>query len=170
MNENINLVEILRGVPKGTPLWSSIYGEVKLRRISCDKFYPIEVDCHDLIRTFTEDGRLDVEYENSECVLFPSREQRDWSKFVSPGRKKVTVAVFPFDRVLMRDRDKDTWFPTLFSMMADDSEYPYATVGLTSFKQMIPYCQETAHLVGTANQCPIDYEIKPTNIDRESCG
>ena len=83
MNENLNLVEILKDYPKGTKLYSTTYGDVELIRVNQndDVDYPIEIKLSDdSINSVTTDGRL-CEYYNGECVLFPSREQRDWSKF-----------------------------------------------------------------------------------------
>ena len=84
MNENLNLVEILKDCPKGTKLYSTTYGDVELIRVNQNDdvdYYPIEIKLSDdSITNVTTDGRL-CEYYNGECVLFPSKEQRDWSKF-----------------------------------------------------------------------------------------
>ena len=84
MNENLNLVEILKDCHKGTKLYSTIYGDVELIRViqNDDVIYPIEIRLSDdSITSVTTDGRL-CEYYDGECVLFPSKEQRDWSKFM----------------------------------------------------------------------------------------
>ena len=84
MNENLNLVEILKDCPEGTKLYSTTYGYVELIRVNQndDVIYPIEIKLSDdSITSVTTDGRL-CEYYNAECVLFPSKEQRDWSKFM----------------------------------------------------------------------------------------
>ena len=107
MNENINLVEILKDCPKGTPLYSTIHGNVNFIGID-DKeiIYPIEIEVSD------KDGCLETEYYtshgrfyhnyNGECALFPSEEQRDWSKF-KVNRPKFDPKTFkPFDKVLAR--------------------------------------------------------------------
>ena len=84
MNENLNLVEILKDCPKGTKLYSTIFGDVELIRVNQNDdvdYYPIEIKLSDdSITSVTTDGRL-CEYYNGECILFPSKEQRDWSKF-----------------------------------------------------------------------------------------
>lgn len=41
MNENLNLVEILKDCPKGTKLYSTIFGEVKFGGIEDYSVYPI---------------------------------------------------------------------------------------------------------------------------------
>lgn len=83
MNENLNLVEILKDCPTGTKLYSPIYGDVELlsvRQNDCVD-YPIKIKLiTNSIDDLTIDGRLFEEYDG-ECMLFQSREQRDWSKF-----------------------------------------------------------------------------------------
>ena len=86
MNENLNLVEILKDCPKGTTLYTTIFGDVEL--VSACKneedAFPIEVKRSDgKPTTFTKNGRFYFGYDG-ECTLFPSREQRDWSKFTAP--------------------------------------------------------------------------------------
>lgn len=80
-NEALNLVELLGNCPKGTQLYSPILGEVTLERVdNNDSMFPIYVEASDNgSYCFTREGRY---YEiTSECLLFPSKEQRDWSKF-----------------------------------------------------------------------------------------
>lgn len=85
MNENINLVDILKDCPKGYKLYSTIHGEVKFERIINDKNYPIlfkysDIACEFHVGNVTKDGRHKVNYDG-ECTLFPEKSQRDWSKF-----------------------------------------------------------------------------------------
>ena len=84
MNENLNLVKILDGCPKGTKLYSAIYGDVTLFEVDSSGFYPIRLSgivddevCNLIFAT--EDGKS--LYGIGECTLFPSKDQRDWSKF-----------------------------------------------------------------------------------------
>lgn len=84
MNENLNLAEILKDCPKGTKLYSTIYGDVELAGVYLkDDTYPIEIkigEGSEMICDTTNDGRLLEEFPG-ECTLFPSKEQRDWTKF-----------------------------------------------------------------------------------------
>ena len=82
MNENLNLVEILKDCPKGTKLYSTIFGDVKFEEINKDRLHPIIVKiCDGHTEYFTADGKKYYGIYNGECTLFPSKEQRDWSKF-----------------------------------------------------------------------------------------
>lgn len=85
----MDIAEILKYCPKGTKLYSTIHGEVTLRNIFyIDKGYPIVViTCNSAIQKFTEEGHYLKNCPNSECVLFPSKNQRDWNKFRLPVKK-----------------------------------------------------------------------------------
>ena len=83
----MNIAEILKYCPKGTKLYSLVDGEVTLKRIEDYVQYPIEVITNDHKNNlYTKDGLF---YHNSlgECVLFPSKDQRDWNKFRIPVKK-----------------------------------------------------------------------------------
>ena len=83
MNENLNLVEILKNCPKGTKLYSTIYGDVELEKVYLkDDEYPIEIKIGEGsdMTYVANDGRLLGDFPG-ECTLFPSKDQRDWSKF-----------------------------------------------------------------------------------------
>ena len=98
MNENLNLVEILKGCPKGTKLYSTIYGEVKLYSIEEKHQYPIIfTKTTGYTNKVTADGRHLVDY-NGECTLFPSKGQRDWSIFIAPWYKKEKASLQTNDR------------------------------------------------------------------------
>ena len=86
-NNNINIAEILKDCPKGTKLYSPICGEVELSQICNDRYkYSIIVKTvmGDSL-SFAKDGRLYIQYFDAECLLFPSSEMRDWSKFFKRG-------------------------------------------------------------------------------------
>lgn len=85
MNENLNLTQVLKGCPKGTKLYSTIYGEVEFIRIDNKSIdYPIDFNTFDgYTISLTSDGRCNKSYDG-ECTLFPSKDQRDWSKWHRP--------------------------------------------------------------------------------------
>lgn len=146
MNENLDLVEILKDCPRGTKLYSPLCGEVVLNIV--DEYcidYPIEVNCYDFQLTFTRDGRLYDELPDSECVLFPSKDQRDWSKFKVSVEKFDYSTLKPFDRVLVRNSYSFLWRCNFFSHFFQN--VAYCTAG--TWDQVIPYNDETKHLVGT---------------------
>ena len=156
MNENLNLVEILKDCPEGTKLYSPIIGEVEFKRIKyCE--YPI-VTCSkngNRILSFTKDGLF---FTEGECImLFPSKDQRDWSKFNPKKPKFDPQTLNPFDKVLARNFDSENWKVQLFSyIIEDETHYPYFCIN-NSYICCIPYNDDTKHLVGTANKAPEFY-------------
>lgn len=159
MNENLNLVEILKDCPKGTKLYSPVYGDVELEEvyINDDKSYPIIVKVSkNAFNSFSEDGRNYIEY-NGECMLFPSKEQRDWSKFKPKKPKFDPATLKPFDKVLVRDTNSEKWKIQLFShLIKDCSPSEYHCI-FSCYNFCIPYNDDTKHLVCTTKEEPEFY-------------
>ena len=57
----------------------------------------------------------------------------------------------PFQKVLVRFHDSDTWAVSLFSHLHNNENEPFCTVGGINYAQCIPYNEETKHLLGTDN-------------------
>lgn len=157
MNENLNLVEILKDCPKGTKLYSTVFGEVELDEV--DNFSlerPIVVLHSGFFERFTKDGRLFYRCDG-ECVLFPSKDQRDWSKFKIKKPKFDPKTLQPFDKVLVRNKSKYVWDCDLFSYIKPESEvYKYCSL-CCGYIYCIPYNDDTKHLVGTTDEAPEFY-------------
>lgn len=84
----MNITEILKYCPKGTTLYSLVDGEVTLESICNTGQYHIEVVTNNGNTSyFTKDGKIFANRPNGECVLFPSKDQRDWSKFRLPVKR-----------------------------------------------------------------------------------
>lgn len=157
MNENLNLVEILKDCPKGTKLYSPVFGDVEFAKVRLNIIsdYKIEVKLNgNSIGSFTKDGRI-FAICDGECMLFPSREQRDWSKFKIKKPKFDPKTLKPFDKVLARDSIEGQWRCTFYSHERKDI-YKYVTTDYT-YKYCIPYNDDTKHLVGTSNKAPEFY-------------
>lgn len=86
-NKNINIAEILKDCPKGMKLYSLIYGEVEFSLIDdTNDNYPICIKTNlGSFVNFTKDGRYAIRFPTAECLLFPSSEMRDWTKFFKRG-------------------------------------------------------------------------------------
>lgn len=86
MENKINIAEILKDCPKGMELYSPIYGKVELLKVDSNSEYSIKtVTSIDSPGSFTPYGRLYENYPSAECLLFPSREMCDWTKFFKRG-------------------------------------------------------------------------------------
>lgn len=84
-----NIAEILKYCPKGTKLYSPTCGDCILKGVDSDSTYPISVtSCSDAyhLLTFTNEGKL-LARLNGECLLFPSKDQRDWDEFRIPAKR-----------------------------------------------------------------------------------
>lgn len=163
MNENLNLVEILKDCPEGTKLYSTIYGDVEFVKVRrsyyIDVDFPIEIKLSDnSINNVTRDGKLFVNY-SGECTLFPSKDQRDWSKFKTKKPKFNPKTFQPFDKVLVKKGDKsyNVWFPDFISLPPNDVDETILCMTTDDVVMAIPYNEETKHLVETNDEAPEFY-------------
>lgn len=82
MNENINLCEILKG-HEGETFWSDVFDLVTLIEVKED-FIIISWGIIK-INLYKDGSRI----KNERCVLFPSKDQRDWNKWIEEQKSKV---------------------------------------------------------------------------------
>ena len=163
MNENIDLTKILKNCPKGWKFYSSVNGNVKFSTINNDSKHPIRFSYINKYReeengSVTKEG-LYIDSYNGECTFFPSKEQRDWSKFTAPWYKKDKFdpkTLKPFDRVIARDANDHNWKCDIFSHIISSDNCPYKCAGY-GYIQCIPYNDDTKHLVGTKDEAPEYY-------------
>ena len=160
MNENIDLTKILEGCPKGTELYSTIYGKVRFEGISNYAESPIEIKFLNKFTNpslisayFAKDGRCSSSYDG-ECTLFPAKDQRDWAKFErfwdKPKVEKFNPNTLkPYDKVLVKDCNSGNWGCDLFSHIGYKDTYPFYCVG-NHYRWCIPYNDDTKHLIGTS--------------------
>lgn len=231
MNNNINIAERLKDCPEGMKLYSPLFGEVTLGKSGSDNIsvFSKNDDGDIIFNTFTENGLFYSGYSQSQCLLFPSSEMRDWRKFFKRGDVVIKngggmAAVFdgwanntytefnttinlycdgntdeeevcdtllfrkatgeerkqfiekaertlkgkynpdtlqvepvkpecmfkPFDKVLVRDTDEQSWCANYFSHYKNDPEYFYVCIN-GIYHYCIPYNEHTAHLLGTTD-------------------
>ena len=166
MNENIDLTKILKDCPKGTKLYSSTFGVVEFQYIIQGALYPIFIKLKNgVVEKLTPNGALFSNYEG-ECILFPSKGQRDWSKFTAPWYKKDRFdpkTLQPFDKVLVRRGYNDLekidklWRIELFETFSIKwPAFPYHCLK-DIYQACIPYNDETKHLLGTTEEAPEYY-------------
>jgi hypothetical protein len=146
MEQKINIAEILKNHSERTELYSPICGECYLDKIDSE-----------YISVMTPTGEaFFFNYDGTYCLLgemmlFPSKENRDWSTW----KAKKECPFKPFDKVLVRDICSGNWCADIFSHLDDDT---FNCIGGT-WRQCIPYNKETEHLVGTNQDCPDKYKI-----------
>ena len=166
MNENIDLSKILRGCPVGTEFYHVVYGKVWFVDIlngDSDEYCFITFSLYDESHTVisvTKKGTFSI--CDDECLIFPSKDQRDWSKFDrfwdKPKIGKFDPKTFqPFDKVLgFYEVEGGSWECALFSHL-NETERSAVCTGII-YDKCIPYNEETKHLVGTNEDCPEYYK------------
>lgn len=78
MEEKNNIAEILKDKPENTKLYSPLFGDVYFSDVE-DCFIKVTHHGGRMVRFF--DNGIYYNYPESEPLLFPSREMRDWRKF-----------------------------------------------------------------------------------------
>lgn len=154
METNIDLTKILHA---GQTIYSPVFGYgtvMSTSSMSEGEEYPIYVKFskgtfanieYGVFREwFTKEGKyIQRASEDAECVLFPSKEERDWSKYM-PKKSKNNLK--PFERVLCRNKNTEQWVVGIFSHYLN-ADFMVATVG-GNYYHCIPY-EGNEHLVGT---------------------
>ena len=159
MNENLDLTKILEGCPKGIDFYHTVYGTVLFKSIDLDSEYPIRfIVGKNQVNSVTKSGLAISDYKG-ECVLLPSKDQRDWSKFErfwdKPKVERFDPKTLqPFDKVLIRNVDNGFWNAAFFSYIAGQ----WVNCVGSGTAECIPYNEETKHLLGTKEDCPEFYK------------
>ena len=155
MNENLNLVELLKDCPKGTKLYSTLFGEVEYVGIAKESGFPITFrTSQNTTNGVTSEG-THFDCYDGECTLFPSKEQRDWSKFKVKKHKFDPKTLKPFDKVLARLNKEGIWYCELLSFVEGDTNLVKCCGAY--YQYCIPYNEDTKHLVGTTDEAPEYY-------------
>ena len=163
MNKNIDLTKILKNCPIGTEFYHSIYNKVYFVCIDLDDSdYPIRFSLHtDCLPniSITKNGKH-IKHFDGDCVLFPSKDQRDWSKFTAPWYKKDRFdpkTLQPFDKVLSKYYIDKEWTCGILSHSYCRSGFDGFIVNSNFVRYCIPYNEDTKHLVGTDAEAPEYY-------------
>ena len=161
--QELNLCEILKDCPKGEEFWSPLLGNVKLSEVN-QLTNAVFVTATNLTTwRINHDATITINGGSSkEIMLYPSREQRDWTK-VKYEKKKERFdpkTLKPFDKVLAASMADGRWVCDFFSHIGEsirDSGRLYVGTGFGAYDRMIPYNEETKHLVGTTDEAPEYY-------------
>lgn len=158
--KELNLCEILKDCPKGTKLYSTVYGEVSFDGISPikDEIYPISILRDGEDYSVTSDGRC-IDFPDTECCLFPSKDNRDWSTFQQKKEYFDPKTLKPFDKVLVRDEDIFNWTISFFGFYENNNDgYSTNVINGSAWKQCVPYNDGTKHLLGSTDEAPEYYK------------
>lgn len=82
--KDFDIYEILKGMPDGTPLYTTLCGNVEFTSVAADKekAEAIWTEGKNGEYAFDKNGKW---VKGGEVLLFPSKEMRDWSKFFKKG-------------------------------------------------------------------------------------
>ena len=90
--QELNLCEILKYCPDGETFWSPMLGDVKFYGIELNRKLVNVILENGEIWNINADGTITIdELTSPEIMLYPSREQRNWTKFTAPWYKKGGV-------------------------------------------------------------------------------
>lgn len=83
MEQKLNIAKILKNKPRGTKLYSMIHGKCSFEAVT-DEIFKINF-CTSKFG-LTQSGECTLIkfgniYDGGECIIFPSKEMRDWEKF-----------------------------------------------------------------------------------------
>jgi len=150
METEINIVEILKDKPQGTKLYSSACGKCKLEEVD-DKSFKISFYNSKFGFMNGGEGYLDKNgklYDDGECVVFPSKEMRDWSKFLWK-KGDILTGNNGTREVLFHSwaNDSYTKFIGLHCMIAEDIEGFVYDEGTTVFNTNDFKCIEDEYAV-----------------------
>ena len=76
MEAKINIVDILKDKPVGLKFYSNTFGYISFNGVHKDKVYFFSEDTN--AHSVKPNGKM---YDGGECIIFPSKEMRDWRKF-----------------------------------------------------------------------------------------
>lgn len=144
MEAKINIAEILKDKLQGTKLYSLTYGDCFYQEYTGD--FGIECQSQNGVQfNLDEYGRYCIE---GECILFPSKEMRDWSKF-SWKKGDILTGNNGTREVLFHSwaNDSYTKFIGLHCMIAEDKEGFVYDEGTTVFNTNDFKCIEDEYAV-----------------------
>ena len=157
MNESLDLTRILKNCPQGYYFYTPLCGDVRFLKILPNG----EIFVYNSMGnefSFMKDGSY---MKRGECLLFPSFDIRDWSKFTAPWYKKEKFdpkTLKPFDKVLIFNAEDMNWQCSLFSHYnEEDNPFHFVCIDSFCYQCCIPYNDETKHLVGTTKEAPEYY-------------
>lgn len=112
----INLINILKHCPEGTKLYSPLFGEIIFTGISSSNNILCKATKYNgeiITVAFTRLGRGYCDFPNAEYMLFPSKDQRDWSKFQIPAKRGDIMMFTDKSAVFIIDTKKDNYTDTI---------------------------------------------------------
>ena len=143
--QKLNLCEIMKYCPEGEPLYSPMLGDVKLYDINQEaKMVDVELESGDTWN-INADGTITFgNVTSQEIMLYPSREQRDWTKVKYEKNKELPKTWEEFCKNYPRKKD-EAYFDMCSQICIFPQDYEYRTEDTD--KNLLPSKQAAeAHL------------------------
>lgn len=138
----MNIATILKDIPKGTELYSPIFGKCVFDHVTPAQIIVVKYKGADL--EFNKEGHFGVNNEGGECLLFLSDSERSWEQHV----------IFnPFDKIVARHNGESFWSADFYSHPAPLAKGWHIGIGGSTYNEVLPYNEETKRLLGTKNSC-----------------
>lgn len=153
MEQKLNLCEILKDCPKGHTFWSPMLGNVEFLRVIEPK---IIVNTKEGSWEINSDSTVTIDcFTSAEPMLFPSKDQRDWSKWKCLKPKFDPKTLKAFDKIIARIDENELWCCELFSFIEEGTNRIKGCGGY--YKYCVPYNNDTIYLLNTINEVPEYY-------------
>ena len=141
MEQKLNIAEILKDKPVELKLYSSTFGYIKFNGVHKDKIYFSSEDTN--VHSVKPNGKM---YDSGECIIFPSKKMRDWSKFSWKKGDVLTNSsgfkVF-FDKWVNEDYTK---FLGKIKVLGDSHYYDTAYYILASKKEALEFIKSVEEI------------------------
>lgn len=133
---------------KSVAICRKIYKHTLYFYVSIDETFGLLSDDN---RVSAEGYRYATEAEKQRLFAALAKEDKRWNPDTKSIEDLIKKCEFkPFDKVLTRNDDDETWIATLFGFY-DKMFENYICIG-DAFEQCIPYNEETKHLLGTTDK------------------
>lgn len=122
MKQKINIAELLKDCPKGMELYSPLCGKCYFDRLNYGTIICKKQNTQEI--TFTSEGYYMIPvFEGAECMLFPSKDNRDWSTFKRPFEDGdiLTYTGHYTTTFIYRHKEKEPNYSTSFYVACNDA-------------------------------------------------
>lgn len=141
MEQNLNIAEILKDKPVELKLYSSTFGYIKFNCVHKNKVYFSSEDTN--VHSVKSNGKM---YDSGECIIFPSKEMRDWNKFSWKKGDVLTNSsgfqIF-FDKWANEDYTK---FLGKIKLLGDSHCYDTANYSLASKEEALEFIKSVEEI------------------------
>ena len=156
MKDNINIADILRNKPKGTRIYSPIFGEGVFQRVTSDNNIVVsKLGINYYCYYFESNGHYFKNGDKGECLLFPSKSVQDWTKLT--WKKGDVLVSNDFEKEVIFDSfstsDYSCFKGKHYLNCADDNNHKYKeNMSLFTVNYQIEDKDDTQRFINTIEE------------------